>query len=994
MHWVLPVVVGCSLLNVPQVGSCGENTIEQRLAQRDQSSAIIRFWRQKRSYPHEDMAQRLLLQNRPEQARKVYDAYLAADPDHLAMLWLRLQLIVRFGSTDEVINACSDLLPRLSDFGPLYAIRGQAYQQAGYQVEAANDFAQALSDAELTKEERLAATRSLIALRMQQKKTAEATRLCRELIEIDPEQAEHYQLYGDVLSRLGATRAAQQQWQKAADKTTDPLALRQLTLVRAGSLIEAKEDLRANRLLMSEETDRLFAEASLAQRFDLHLYRARSAATNRQIQHSLQQARAELDRQEDEGSVLERAARFEQLGDTAFDLQQFDSALGAYTEARASNPNPKFQLKAAQSAWHAGRYEQAATLLQTLPRHQIDSGNQQTADLLLCEAQEKLGQLAEAIGCLDNAMRTYPHLATIPAKAAQLAHDAGWGGREIIFLQRHYQHQPQASLAMNIGYLYRAQGQAELARQWFATAYQVEPSPKTGLTLVQHLFEQKRYSEVVVTAGQMRASFRDAPQEYARLLLVLAQSSMMNHEYAKAAGAWAEAAALTPSPQAILGRMEALHRLGRLEEAAVLSLERSQATTQEWLRYLDMRSALLLDLKREDEALGAFEAAVALEPTADRLVAVSMLAQKSGDWARAEDSVRQAERLDPTHLAAKKQLAFLLSAQERYSEAASVFTEVLDTAPSDPEINRALGYTLVQLGRNDEAVAAYGRAITAAHVTPRSFPADAEQLQAIKGIQDQVAELDRRFSYTMGFGGYLNHGEGYQTGWDQEQNANTPAYGIAELGYRPESFGYHAGKSSEMFGRLIWSDKGSVTGDDDSPYQAGAGARIKPLAFANVVLTTEALFSLKDAADNDLLVRLAHSSSHTAWQQLPREAIPEKGHRYSTSYAEIGTSLTGTVNVVYTAQGRYGRSVLLMPDMFFSPFVYGAVSGYDKDEGRELVLEGGGGIALNFFSAYDQLHGFRREGELVLRLGMASTSGDGVDDESFRAFIGLRLTGF
>ena len=379
---------------------------------------------------------------------------------------------------------------------------------------------------------------------------------------------------------------------------------------------------------------------------------------------------------------------------------------------------------------------------------------------------------------------------------------------------------------------------------------------------------------------------------------------------------------------------------------------------------------------------------------------VSVIAQQRGDWVRAEDSARQAGRLDPANLSVKKQLAFLLAAQERYNEAALLFTEVSNEDPADREINRAQGYTLVQLGRNDEAVAAYGRAIAAAEATPSSPEAQAEQLQAIKDIQNQVAELERRFSYTLGVGAYLNRNEGYQTGWNQDKNATSQAYGIAELGYRPETFGYQSGKSSEMYGRLIWADNGSITSEDDSPYQASMGARIKPLASANFVLSAEALFSLADLDANDLWVRLAHGSSRTAWQQFHRETLSGQqissrgGYAYRTSYAEIGTSLNGAADIVYTVQGRYGLSLQAMQDMFLSPFFYGMVSGSDQESGRETVVEGGVGLAFNFFSAYDQLHGFRQEGEAVLRLGMASSDGDGMDEESFRAFAGLRFTGF
>lgn len=974
-------------------GHCSDGSIEERLSRKDQSSFIKRFWRQKRAYPHADLAQRLLLQNRPEQAKEVYDTYLATDPEHLPMAWFRLQVIVQTGTAQEVIAACDDLLQRVTDVGPIYAIRGRAYLETTNRAGAADDFAKALADPELASDERQTLTRSLTLLRLQQGETKEAERLGQTLVTLWPEVAEHHLLYAEVLSLLGSARATQHQWRLAMDMTSDPAMRRQLTLTRGAALLATNEVITGRQVLLSQETTRLFEGAPLLQRFELHLLRIR-CGNEQQVQRSLRQAKTELKNYRQKTSIPDLAVLWTRLGDAAFARTQFVWASEAYTEAWTLDSNPQIQVKAARAAWQAGRYERVVFLLQNIPRNHLEAERQQSVDLLLCEAYEKLGQTTAALDCLDQATYRYPQIPTLAAKAAQLAHTAGLIEQEILFLQRYYQLKPGANLALDIGYLYRAKGKTALALPWFEQAWQLEPSPQAGLTLVHSLFALKRYPEVVHAVARMQPELSDAPREKAQVLLLDAQSRMELQDYAGAAAAWAEADHLAPSPQAVCGRMEALRRLGRLEEAVALSLDQTKATLPEWLGYLDLRGALLLALEREEEALDVFEKAAVLEPNSERLLQISMLAQKKGDWVKAEDSARQAGQLDPANISAKKQLAFLLAAHERYDEATSLFLEVQEKAPADVMVSSALGYSLVQLGRNREAVAAYARMVSATDTTALSPATEAERLQAIKGIQNQVAELDRGLSYTLGLGTLFNQDESRQYGWDQDKNATSGAYGIAELAYRPEDFGYLGGKSTDLYGRLIWNEDGSVTNQDDSPYQGSLGARIKPFASANVVLTTEALFSLTDSAANDLLVRLAHSYSHTAWQDFHRDAVPKEGLRYCTSYAEVGTSLTGTVDVLYTAQGRYGYSLPLKPDWFLSPFVYGAVSGYGKEEGSALVVEGGGGIALNFFAAYDQLHGARREGELVLRLGRANSNEDGVSDASFRAFIGFRITGF
>lgn len=994
--WLLATSVNMLPFAGDQVALCRADSLEQRLAQWDHSSTFARFWRQKRAYPLVDQAQRLLAQGLQEQARQVYDSYLAVDPDNLQIAWSRLQLVVQTGPAEEVVKTADDLLRRAPDLGPLYVIRGQARLKAGDKAGAREDFFTALADPQLAAEDRRDVQGNLVSLLLDQGALDQAAQLCRELIETAPDVPEHRLVYADILSRQGELQAALRQWQIAAEKTRDPRLLRNLTLVRATSLIAAGDTKACLRIVAAKKTDALFADAPLAQRQRLFVLRAHSAASvdRRQAIHSVRQARTELNTHAAGLQASDRAALLLQLGDSAFALQQYAWAFDVYQQVLAIRPDPQLRRKAAQAAWYARQYDQVELLLKVLPAAPDTAGAQET-DLLLCAAYEQQGKTTATLDCLEQAMRRYPHAQNIPAKAAHVAHSAGMSEREAAFLVRCFQLQPSASRALDIGHLYLATGQRDLAGQWFAKAHELAPSVKTAEVVAQHLYVQGRYAEVIALAVRFRQDFNGAPSKDGGLLVLEAQARMQTRQYAEAAKVWAELedVASFPLPQAILGRMEALYRSGAFEQAlAVAARFPATSSEQERLACLSMRAAVEQALGRDLEALSSLQEAAALSPSTERLLSLSMLAQKTGQGALAEQSARQVLQLQPAHSLAKKQLAFVLAAQGNNKEAAPLLAALQTDNPADYRVSRALGYALQQLGSNEEALAAYDRALLFAQLAVDPVKPEGELLQEIKDMQNQAAELDRGLSYTLGLGLNLDGNEQQQGGWDLDKNTSSQAYGIGELAFRPGSFGYRNGKSNELYGRLIWTENGSITDEDDSPYQGSLGARIKPFAESNLVLTTEALFSLANTRYNDLFFRVSHSYSRTPWQRFHRDDVLHHDNDYRMTYAEIGTSLTGTTDVVYSGQGRYGTSLALRPDFFLSPFLYGSISGYEKESGTETDVEGGVGVAVNVFSAYDQTRGYRREAELAVRLGMEWTEEETSD--SFRGFLGFRLTGF
>lgn len=86
-------------------------------------------------------------------------------------------------------------------------------------------------------------------------------------------------------------------------------------------------------------------------------------------------------------------------------------------------------------------------------------------------------------------------------------------------------------------------------------------------------------------------------------------------------------------------------------------------------------------------------------------------ALRRGDPARAETLLREAARREPNDLAVAKALGMALAAQEKYSAAEPWFGRVCAVAPREPDACYYWGRALFTLGRLDDAIPAFRKAL-------------------------------------------------------------------------------------------------------------------------------------------------------------------------------------------------------------------------------------------------------------------------------------------
>ena len=181
----------------------------------------------------------------------------------------------------------------------------------------------------------------------------------------------------------------------------------------------------------------------------------------------------------------------------------------------------------------------------------------------------------------------------------------------------------------------------------------------------------------------------------------------------------------------LLGR--ALRHLGRDDEAAEAEVESVRATAHE-PEMLAIATALNTgDLPRAETLLRGRLRAQPLDVAAIRLMAE--LALRVGRLRDAETLLRRALELAPGFVAARANLASLLYRQNRFAEAASELDRVLESGEANPSSRNLLAVARGRIGDYDEALRLYEE------LTP-AFPDHAKLWMSYGHILKTVGRLE------------------------------------------------------------------------------------------------------------------------------------------------------------------------------------------------------------------------------------------------------------
>ena len=389
----------------------------------------------------------------------------------------------------------------------------------------------------------------------------------------------------------------------------------------------------------------------------------------------------------------------------------------------------------------------------------------------------------------------------------------------------------------------------------------------------------------------------------------------------------ADAAGMTPDPAW-------LDTLGYLESAAG---DAEQAVAL-WQRSLAQRfdPAVALAAATTLRNLGGTAAAdrllARIEPQTlspdDRAQYFSEMAEAAaaaGDPTTARALLRQALALQPN---ADRwfRLGTLLAEARQTEEALAAYGKAADLSPDNAEIQAAMGYALVELGRDAAAEEHFARAIAlhpdgldpvyedSGYVNKRLARNDVAvsrfktAIDRIRGsgpeaeatrfrLRREVERLEKSWTATANVTvNSLQAAAGAPSPVRDTSNGT----GAVELAWQPPVIGNRDGRTVEIFSRLFWNaEEGSIVPVQNS-LQAGIGARWKPLTDYNLVLSFERLFAIGRFAYDDWLARASISFGQNLDWQPVREDWPT-GSLYLDAAQVLGEGTT-----FLTAIGQYG----------------------------------------------------------------------------------------
>jgi Tfp pilus assembly protein PilF len=279
------------------------------------------------------------------------------------------------------------------------------------------------------------------------------------------------------------------------------------------------------------------------------------------------------------------------------------------------------------------------------------------------------------------------------SKAYQFLQDRQYDAAIQFFLKSTEAAPARPAIRKDLAYAYLKVGETEAARDQFAVAMRIDPTDFHVALEYAFLCNE---TKLEATARRVFDRIRKTGDAVSR---VTAEQAFQNIDRPLEAGIerWKKALAL--GPESFTAHYELAGLAERRDELALAA----QHYLRAW-EILDSRKQTLLDLGRVWKAMNRAGDANA-----------ALLAASRGGEARAREAAREllpehypyvnefrrALDLDPGNLELRRELAFLLMAMQRQSDAEREFRSILDRSPDDPLSCAQLG--LLYLGRDEKA---------------------------------------------------------------------------------------------------------------------------------------------------------------------------------------------------------------------------------------------------------------------------------------------------
>lgn len=386
-------------------------------------------------------------------------------------------------------------------------------------------------------------------------------------------------------------------------------------------------------------------------------------------------------------------------------------------------------------------------------------------------------------------------------------------------------------------------------------------------------------------------------------------------QYAQAAAAWRQVAAVAPDPELLLRLARAERLSGEIEAAALLLARLDPEELQPTLRpdYYDEFSDVERARGAPETALAALDQAIELDPRAERIFRRGVLLTDLGLREEAFEDLLAAQEREPENRVFAAALAYAHDFRGEAAEAAELLEWVVRAEPDRLAPYQDLAYISKRLYRNQEAIAWFERAVDNRPLYPVH---DEEDEVALRRLMFELRRENQTLHNDWDLSGYViaRSEVAGAPRFDPTGRSSMTAQGGVELAHRPDwlelpdgsPVGFRDGAIVQAFGRVFWGfERNSLTPDRDT-LQGGLGLRWKPFGETNFFLSGERLVKLGALARNGWLLRASHS-----WD-IGFDIDPVRSNwTYAQTYADAAYIPGRDYALFLTGEARLGRSFKL-----------------------------------------------------------------------------------
>jgi tetratricopeptide (TPR) repeat protein len=455
----------------------------------------------------------------------------------------------------------------------------------------------------------------------------------------------------------------------------------------------------------------------------------------------------------------------------------------------------------------------------------------------------------------------------------------------------------EAYYNFTMGHIYEQQYEAT-SRPEYATqaidaykkAYALDPkSPVIGERLAEMYWKAQRIHEAVTEAQEILKRDPDDVQSrrllgriYLRSLGELSAGTSQSDNVNKAIEQYREIYRLDPTDTESALWLARLYRLKNEHDKAEHVLRTILKNDPENELSVEQLTQLLMDEGKSAEAVTLLEGITAHSPSPVLLDLLGDAYTQAHELAKAEEAYRKAMELDPSELSHQRGLGQTLLAEEKYSEALTVYQKISDLMPDDSDVYLRMAQIYRELHQLDKAEDSVLKARQYAPGSPEVmyneamlYQAQGRYEDAIRVLSDAVTGIkaqsptqpSRRRSLAIL---YQQLGQLYR----DTQNYQAAIFTYGELG--------HLGEEEDRRARMMIMDTYRAAKDLPKALQAGKDALAKYPADP-AIRTGQALL-LGENGQTDEAVKILRA-------QLPRDGgdretylniaqVYERGRRY------------------------------------------------------------------------------------------------------------------